>query len=91
MPLADFVKAAFASAKVTTQRGVTGTIASANWTATAISLSSGHRRFAANGRAASAGGTATPSPLTAGGSAFTVTYGESPSPVGVQFAGRMYH
>lgn len=91
MPLADFVKAQFSSARTTTQRGVTGTIKNANWQATAIALSPGHRRFVTQGSAASASGSATPSPLSAGGSAFTVTYGAASNPSGVYFTGRLYH
>jgi hypothetical protein len=74
LPLADFGKTSFALAAATSTSGLAGTISSHAWGTTKITLSPGGRRFVAyRGSGASAGG-AVPSKLTAGGSAFNVSY-----------------
>jgi hypothetical protein len=85
LPLADFGHANLSAASATTSTGRTGTIKSPWWTTTVITLRPHESRFFANMAADSA--EAIPSALSAGGSAFTVTYqlttlpgGESTSP-----------
>jgi len=73
LPLADFDAASFTAVAARTTQGHTGTIEDRRWTKTRIRLAEAGRRFIAGATAADFA-TATPSPLTAGGSAFTVTY-----------------
>jgi Peptidase A4 family len=72
--LADFGTATFARARATTTSGHTGSLSDRRWRLTKIILSGGQRRFIAS---ASTQGQATPSALTAGGSAFTIAYRSS--------------
>jgi len=75
LPLADFGTTAFTGASVRTTTGLTGTIDNRHWSTTEIALTqAGGRRFVENGTAGAVFATATPSALTAGDSAFTVTY-----------------
>jgi hypothetical protein len=80
LPLADFGSTTFGFARIQTTAGTKGTISNKAYNTTKITLVPGHRRFVGNGRE----GIATPSPLTAGGSAFTVTYSSSVSSLAVQ-------
>jgi hypothetical protein len=77
LPLANFGSVSFASAKAQTVRGRRGGILSPIWGLTQISLTAGGHGFAANGLLPVLG-TATPEALTAGGTAFSVTYASVP-------------
>jgi hypothetical protein len=74
--LANFGTAAFTSAKATNFSGHTGSISDHRWGVTRITLATGQRRFIGG---PSTGAQAAPSSLTAGGSAFSVTYQGAPS------------
>jgi hypothetical protein len=99
LPLADFGSTGFSAARATSTVGHTGSIADRKWTTTKISLTEGGRRFIGvggpSGQAAAAV-TAVPSPLTAAGSVFTVTYqgttsAVTPSVAKEISAGRLVH
>lgn len=70
LPLADFGRVGFASAQAVTRAGRTGAIRSPWWSTTTITLIPGGPRFASAGAPAEA----VPTPLSAGASAFSVTY-----------------
>lgn len=72
LPLADFRHASLFGARAVTSGGRTGTIKSRWWNSTMITLTSQGSRFVAD--TANQSAQAIPSALTAGGSAFTVTY-----------------
>jgi hypothetical protein len=74
--LANFGTAAFTSAKATNFAGHSGSISDRRWGVTRITLATGQRRFIGG---PSTGAQAAPSNLTAGGSAFSVTYQGAPS------------
>lgn len=74
--LADFGTASFTAARATPLRGPRGSISDPRWGLTGISLGGGARRFIGG---AAPGPQATPSPLTAGGRGFSVTYQGAPS------------
>ncbi|MBV9607562.1 MAG: hypothetical protein JO027_20775 [Solirubrobacterales bacterium] len=74
LPLADFGSVAFGSATVATADGRTGTIAGGDWTRTRIKLTPGAQRLIVSRDSTDAAGTAVPSPLRGGGSAFDVTF-----------------
>ncbi|MBV9416279.1 MAG: hypothetical protein JO363_14960 [Solirubrobacterales bacterium] len=73
LPLADFGSVTFTSAAAAPRTGRPGTIVDGRWGRTKIKLTSGTTRFVAQS-ASEALGTATPSPLRGGGSAFDVQY-----------------
>ena len=77
LPLADFGSTAFTSAAASSTGGHTGKIDDPRWTTTKITLAQDGRQFIGAGgppgQTASVIGAA-PSALTAGGSAFTITY-----------------
>ena len=73
LPLANFGSTVFGAASAQTTAGHTGTIDDRQWTTTEITLAEGGRQFIGGGGAA-AFATATPSPLSARDTAFTVTY-----------------
>jgi hypothetical protein len=78
LTLTDFGTARFSNALATTTTGRTGTISSPLWTATEIILSGIGPRFVDyGGDGSSAATTSTPSALTGGGSAFSLTYSAS--------------
>jgi hypothetical protein len=79
LPLADFGRVAFSGAHATNAHGRGGRIASRLWNATKISLIPHGSRFFADTADASA--EAVPSALTAGASAFTISYQGSSQPV----------
>jgi hypothetical protein len=86
LALANFGSARFSRANVVTSGGYKGTIADRRWTRTKITLAASGRHFIANSGAAA---TASPSMLSAGGSAFAVTYASSsiagaPAPASAQ-------
>jgi hypothetical protein len=74
--LADFGSAGFTGASATTTKHQTGRISSHRWGVTKITLTGGQRHFIG---ATSSGAHATPSSLTAGGSAFSVAYSDGSS------------
>jgi hypothetical protein len=74
--LANFGTAAFTSAKATNLSGHTGSISDRHWGVTRITLAAGQRQFISG---PSNGAQAAPTPLTAGGSAFSVTYQGAPT------------
>ncbi len=78
LPLADFGKAAFASAGAQTTAGQWGSIANPSWATTEIRLSptGAHSALARPGQRGP--GAAEPSALGGGGSSFTVFYGAAP-------------
>jgi hypothetical protein len=73
LPLANFGSANFTLARTETTSGHVGTIADPDWTTTKIRLRPGGHEFI-NYQPGDRAGAASPSPLTAGGSAFSVTY-----------------
>ncbi len=78
LDLADFGTAAFTSARARSTGGHTGSISDRRWDRTRITLATGQRHFIGG---PSTGAEASPSPLSSGGSAFTVSYqGPSGSP-----------
>jgi hypothetical protein len=87
LPLADFGSAGFSSASAVPTAGHRGTIGDPRWTATKISLAATGRQFISEPGASLA--TAVPSALSAGGSAFTVTYAGSATPTGPVQGARM--
>ena len=88
LPLADFGTTSFALASARTTTGHSGTITSRYWGRTAITLSPGGRRFIAYQGSGPASGAATPSALSLGGSAFSVTYQQAASQGNPFFARR---
>ena len=88
LPLAAFSGARFASARTATVSGHSGSITSPLWGTTKISLSSSGVRFIGDGGGGSGGGNASPSALSAGGSAFSVHDQVSAQPAGRYFAPR---
>jgi Peptidase A4 family len=73
-PLSNFGSVQFASASATTVRGHVGTILDSRWSATKIELDTSRNRPPFVNESAAG---ATPSALSASGSAFSVSYGES--------------
>lgn len=71
LPLADFGSATFRSASATTVLGHTGTPSDPRWQLTKIRLRPAGRQFAVAGTLAAG---ATPSPLSANGSSFDISY-----------------
>lgn len=78
LPLAEFAGAAFGLAWTRTSDGYLGAITDRRWGATRISIGLHGRRYSVRAAAAAPSritvGGAVPSPLLAGGSAFTVAY-----------------
>jgi hypothetical protein len=72
LPLTDFGSAGFTAASAVTTTGHRGSITDRMWSTTRINLAATGRQFVADPAAYVA--TAVPSPLSAEGSAFTVTY-----------------
>lgn len=99
LPLADFGSASFRAARVQTVKGRRGTISNPGWNTTKIKLAPGTRRFAIYRGSGSSFGTATPSPLTAGGSSFEVAFDQLSVPetpfmsvrADVALSGRLVH
>jgi hypothetical protein len=75
LALANFGSAQFSRATVVKTGGYHGSITDRRWSTTKITLATSGRGFIANPATAA---TAAPSTLTAGGSAFTVTYATAP-------------
>jgi Peptidase A4 family len=99
LPLANFGSAVFSSAQVEGIKRHTGSISSWRWNSTKITLTPGGRRYVAYQGSGPSGGEASPSALTAAGSAFTVRYSQASTttnPFMTQRAaslpaGRLYH
>jgi hypothetical protein len=83
LPLADFGSTSFDVAGVETTNGGTGSIASNDWQTTKITLGGGPRQYASFHGAV---GSATPSPLSNSGSAFSITYSAASAPNSPTFA-----
>jgi hypothetical protein len=79
LPLANFGSITFDSASVVTSDGRTGTIARGNWLRTRIKLTPGAQRLIVSRNSTDAAGTAAPSALRGGGSAFDVTFAAASS------------
>lgn len=84
LPLTDFGTATFTSARAVSVAGHAGGIADRHWQRTKITLSDTGRQFV--GTSAGAGGRAAPSPLSADGGSFTVTYVSVQAPVSASAA-----
>ena len=78
LPLADFGSAAITGARATTTAGHRGSITDRRWSTTKISLAESARRFA--GSPADRPVLAQPSPLSADGTGFTVSYTGTTAP-----------
>ena len=91
LPLTDFGTVSFKSAAATSTAGHTGTISDSAWTATKIQLESESSGRGPGGpygpytADATSGATATPTNLTAAGSAFAVTWSEAATATGPGF------
>ena len=77
LPLADFGTASFSSAQAEGSRRHVGSISSRRWNSTKITLLPRGQRFVGYRTNAASAGAAIPSPLQAGGSAFTVTFSQA--------------
>jgi hypothetical protein len=86
LPLADFGSVTFGSAAVVASDGRTGTIAGGDWARTRIKLTPGAQRLIVTRNSSDDAGTAAPSALRAGGSAFNVTFATAPSQPAQAFA-----
>jgi hypothetical protein len=73
LPLADFGIATFTHAQAISAKGHVGAISDRKWDTTRVTLASSGRHFISTS-AGAAGVRAAPSPLSANGSSFTVTY-----------------
>jgi hypothetical protein len=80
LPLADFGTARFTNAFAQGSKGHVGPISPAPWSNTKIVLTPGGRRFVTYVGNGASGGAASPSGLSAGGSAFTVTFNSQANP-----------
>ena len=74
LPLANFGSVPFASATATSRSGAVGAIGSHHWGRTRIDLIAGSQRLIVARNTSDVAGTAAPSALQSGGSAFDVTY-----------------
>jgi hypothetical protein len=100
LPLADFGTAAFSSARAVGSKGHAGSISSARWDTTKITLTPGGRRYVAYQGAGPTGGAASPSALEFGGTAFTVSFSRAAGPANpfmtarasaTTLSGQLYH
>ena len=80
LPLANFGTAMFNSASVQSSTGRYAGITGPAWQTTKINLRPDSRRYVVNTSSGPALGVATPSGLVAGGTGFTVRYGQMPVP-----------
>jgi len=74
LPLANFGSVTFDSATAASTTGPSGTIRDGRWGRTKIRLTAGNQRLIVTRGSIDAAGTAAPSVLRGGGSAFDVTY-----------------
>ena len=86
LPLANFGSTGLTGARATTTSGHTGSITDRRWATTKISLAEDARRFAATGGTGARPVLAAPSALSAGGSAFSVSYSGGTVPAGTTSA-----
>ena len=98
LPLADFGTAKFTSARAQGSKGHVGPIAPAPWSNTKLILTPGRRRFVSYLGNGASGGAASPSALSAGGSAFSVSFAAQSNPfmtvraaAPARLAGQLYH
>jgi hypothetical protein len=95
LPLADFGSAGFSSASAQATGTSKSGLTNRHWTLTEITLEPSGQRFIGLQGSGTAAGSATPSSVTANGTAFTITY--TPAPAGpvdaadVASAGRLFH
>ncbi len=89
LPLADFRHAAFTNARAQQAGGTIGAIVNAAWRRTMIVLGAGGMQFVSNGTGAVAVGTARPTRLRHGGSAFSIAYTQRHVPAGTVFGPRI--
>jgi hypothetical protein len=80
LPLANFGSLSFDSARAVSTSGRTGTIAGSDWTRTKIKLTGGSQRLIVSRDSTDTAGTALPSALRGGGSAFDVTFAVAAAP-----------
>ena len=80
LPLANFGSVAFDSATATTAKGTAGSIISPKWWRTKIELTPSAQRFIVARQTSDTAGSATPSPLSAAGREFDVTYSQVATP-----------
>lgn len=96
LPLADFGTAGFRSAGAQATGGAKSGLRNRRWTLTKITLEPNGQRFVGLQNSGNPAGAATPSALTANGTAFTITYVPVPSgpptyAAEVASVGRLYH
>ena len=95
LPLADFGSAGFSSAGAQATGATKSGLTDRRWTLTRITLEPSGSRFIGLQGSGTAAGSATPSPVTGNGTAFTITY--APAPAGpyaaadVASARRLFH
>jgi hypothetical protein len=95
LPLADFGSVGFGSAGAQATGAAKSGLTNRRWTLTEITLEPSGQRFIGLQGSGTAAGSATPSPVTTSGTAFTITY--TPVPAGpavaadVASAGRLFH
>jgi Peptidase A4 family len=80
LPLANFGSVGFDSATATTAKGTAGSITSPKWWRTKIELNPSAQRFIVARQTSDTAGSATPSPLSAAGRDFEVTYSSVAAP-----------
>jgi hypothetical protein len=80
LPLANFGSVAFDSATATSAKGKTGSIVSPKWWRTKIELTPSTQRLIVARQTSDSAGSATPSPLSAAGRDFDVTYSSVATP-----------
>jgi len=86
LPLANFGAISFDSASVVTTNGTAGTIRGDGWGRTKIKLTPGAQRLIVSRDSTDSPGTAAPSALRGGGSAFDVTFAAASTPSSQAYA-----
>jgi hypothetical protein len=86
LPLANFGSVSFDSASAISTDGAVGTVAAGRWSRTKIRLTAGAQRLIVSRNSSDTNGTATPSALRGGGSAFGVTWATAAAPASQSFA-----
>ncbi len=86
LPLANFGAMTFESASAVTTNGTTGTIDGGGWARTRIKLTPGAQRLIVSRDSTDSAGTAAPSALRGGGSAFDVTFAAASAPPSQAYA-----
>jgi Peptidase A4 family len=80
LPLANFGSVTFGSAAATSTKGTAGSVTSPKWWRTKIELTPNAQRFIVARQTSDTAGSATPSPLSATGRGFDVTYSSVATP-----------